>query len=268
MIEQNFATKQLYQVSLKANTDMKFGYRRVVAGEPVLYFDNIEMAQTDEYTQSVAAKGGWGNMPRVLWEDRREITFNLKDGVMNNIGLGLILGAKVVTNESRIATYIPKREGPFPGNRITLSKAPTDKKPIFCYEFENNCLQSKVDVKISNKTLRVVGGSSSKNYIVDYYYQYGGEAVNYLIGQERFNGTFTLEGRFYTKDENEGNEVTNLLIMPKVRIISGVNLRLGEGVEPVVSSFNLTAMPVQNDDQRFVLAEFIKLPDDIDEIEI
>lgn len=90
MIEQNFGTKELYQVALKANSDMNFGYRKITTGEPVLYFDKVDMAQLNEMARAIAAKGGWGNMPHVIWEDRSEMSFSLDDGVMNQIGMGLI----------------------------------------------------------------------------------------------------------------------------------------------------------------------------------
>jgi len=45
---------------------------------------------------------------------------------------------------------------------------------------------------------------TNKEYIVDYYYKYGKEAISYTLQKERFNGLFSLEGKFYSKDENEG----------------------------------------------------------------
>ena len=38
MLDQYFGIKELYEVVLKAKTDMTFGDRQLEAGEPVLYF--------------------------------------------------------------------------------------------------------------------------------------------------------------------------------------------------------------------------------------
>jgi hypothetical protein len=41
MLDQNFGHKDLYGVTLRAKTPMKFGDRYIEADEPVLYFDNL-----------------------------------------------------------------------------------------------------------------------------------------------------------------------------------------------------------------------------------
>jgi hypothetical protein len=58
------------------------------------------------------ARGGWGNMPHVIWDDRSEIEFMLSEGVMSNVGMGILLGAKVLSNNSK-NIYLSRREGPF-----------------------------------------------------------------------------------------------------------------------------------------------------------
>lgn len=70
MLDQYFGIKELYEVVLKAKTPMKFGSRRLEAGEPVLYFENVNMSLLTERNSIVMARGGWSNMPRVIWENR------------------------------------------------------------------------------------------------------------------------------------------------------------------------------------------------------
>ena len=107
-------------------------------------------------------------------------------------------------------------------------------------------------------------GDESKEYLIDYYFQYGKEALIYLIKKERFNGTFLLEGKFYTKDENDGLNSTNILTMPKVRVVSDINLRLGERADPTVSVFNIVAMPDRAEDSENLLMKIVRLDEDID----
>ena len=112
--------------------------------------------------------------------------------------------------------------------------------------------------------MTVPNGDRSKTYFFDYYYRYGKEAITYLIEKERFNGTFSLEGKFYTKDENVGLNTTNILYMPKVRIMSNINLRLGERADPTVAAFNIIAMPQMTEDSRYEVMKIIRLGEDID----
>jgi len=95
--------------------------------------------------------------------------------------------------------------------------------------------------------------------VVDYYYEYRDEALVYAIEKERFNGLFTLEGKFYSKDENEGQNYTNILYMPKVRVVSNINLRLGERADPTVSTFNILGLPETVGDNKNLIMEITRL---------
>ena len=87
----------------------------------------------------------------------------------------------------------------------------------------------------------------------------------YTIYKERFNGLFSLEGKFYSKDENEGYNYTNIIYMPKVRIVSDINLRLGERADPTVSTFNIIGLPDNsNVSKRNMIVEITRLGVDLD----
>ncbi|MBO7535658.1 MAG: hypothetical protein J6T34_00765 [Bacilli bacterium] len=74
-----------------------------------------------------------------------------------------------------------------------------------------------------------------------------------------------MEGKFYSKDENEGMNYTNLIYMPKVRIVSDINLRLGERADPTMSVFNIIAMPENvGGNKKSLILEITRLSEDID----
>ena len=110
----------------------------------------------------------------------------------------------------------------------------------------------------------VENGDINKEYLIDYYFKYGEEALVYYIEKERFNGTFSLEAKFYTKDENDGINTTNIMFMPKVRVVSDINLRLGERADPTVSVFNVIAMPEKTEESREMIMKIVRLGEDID----
>ena len=70
MMDQYFGTKELYEVVLRAKVPMQFGSRYIESEEPILYFENISMAILQEKNNTIMARGGWANMPRVIWEVR------------------------------------------------------------------------------------------------------------------------------------------------------------------------------------------------------
>lgn len=275
MMDQYFGTKELYEVVLKANTPMNFGSRRVEVGEPILYFEKVSIAQLNEQSRPVMARGGWGNMPHVIWEDRSEMTFTLSEGVMSSIGMSILMSAKMVSKEKAKDgnLYIPKREGPFELDDLTMSytldRIPAQDKRIFLFEYEREVPQKKIDMEaeglvIEKNILRYKNGDINKQYLIDYYFKYGEEALVYYIEKERFNGTFSLEAKFYTKDENDGINTTNIMFMPKVRVVSDINLRLGERADPTVSVFNVIAMPEKTEESREMIMKIVRLGEDID----
>ena len=276
MQDNYFGTKELYEVVLKANTEMMFGQRKIEVGEPVLYFENISMAQLNEQSRPIMARGGWGNMPHVIWEDRSEMTFSLTEGVMNSVSMGILMSAKVLGEVikpfvkwaggkgsliSQLTNFYPFE---LENGGFELMETPAASKRMFCFEVAQYVPQRKVDFTLDGKRVIVQNGDADKEYIFDYYYRYGKEVLIYLVEKERFNGTFSLEGKFYTKDENDGLNRTNIIFMPKVRIVSDINLRLGERTDPTVSVFNVIAMPEKTEESKSMLMKITRLGEDID----
>lgn len=267
LVEEYFGTKELYQVALKANAPMNFGFRKIEVGEPVLYFEKVNIALLSEESNPVMARGGWGNMPRVIWEDRSEVNFTLSEGVMSAVGMGILTSARLLEGGTKDVLYVQKKEGPFEldeNNSYRLSYTPSLDKKIFVFSYDRNCIQEKKEFEIQGNKLIVKNGNPLEQYVIDYYFEYGEEALVYLIEKERFNGTFSLEAKFYTKDENDGLNSTNLLTMPKVRVMSNINLRLGERAEPTTSVFNIIALPEKGRMSKTLIMDIVRLGKDID----
>ena len=274
---------------------MQFGSRKVEIGEPVLYFENISIAVLQERSKLVMARGGWENQPRVTWEERSEVMFQMSEGVVSQLSFGILLDAVMTTSEKDKPLLIPIREGPFEIQYLGKDKNNIDQygielqhqpkmlpeKKVFIFEYTRGREQRKIrgefkkmpdrfgDPKIERNCILIhddngsVITDSNKEYVVDYYYEYGEEALIYTISKERFNGLFSLEGKFYSKDENEGTNYTNLICMPKVRIVSDINLRLGERADPAVSTFNIVGLP-ETLGKNSTIVEITRLGTDID----
>ena len=88
--------KNLERVCIKTKNEVAFGERLLEAGEPVIYFDNLQIALLSENVRPIMARGGWHNEPRVIWEDRQETTFAFSNGTINTISFNLLLGANML----------------------------------------------------------------------------------------------------------------------------------------------------------------------------
>ena len=290
-MDQYFGHKELYEVVLRAKNSMQFGTRYIEADEPVLYFDDINMSVITEQNRPVFARGGWENMPRVIWDERSEVQFQMIDGVMSSVGMSILLSANVMSQQDKQPLYIHMKEGPLEPHLgqddkpyLDLKHHPVDAKvkKTFIFDYDRNSIQEKiygkrltvVDPFDANQTIPRLEIYKDKNlstpaennrkYVVDYYYKYEDEALIYSVEKERFNGLFTLEGKFYSKDENEGQNYTNILYMPKVRIVSNINLRLGERADPTVSTFNIIGLPETVGEQKNLIMDITRLNEDID----
>lgn len=279
MIDQYFGVKELYEVVLKAKTPMTFGSRRLEEGEPVLYFENVNISMLTERRTPVMARGGWSNMPRVIWEDSSEVQFSLSEGVMSSISMAILLSSSMIEKQGNNSILVQKREGPFELDSeggFYLQQMPYTNKKVFIYEYERDVAQKKIYGELKEKggfpyiynlhddKARTITADPNKEYIIDYYYEYKDEALIYLIQKERFNGLFTLEGKFYSKDENEGLNYTNLIYMPKVRVVSDISLRLGERADPTTSVFNIIGLPETTDESKNLIVKITRLNQDID----
>lgn len=202
--------------------------------------------------------------------------------------MGILLGANVTASSPDEPILVNKREGPLTVNEdgeLYLSYDPVDSsvKKTFIFDYARNTVQSKVyarritdkvDPFDDTKTLPclqlfedknlTVPVDNSRRFVVDYYYEYRGSALIYTVQKERFNGLFTLEAKFYSKDENEGLNYTNVLYMPKVRVVSNINLRLGERADPTVSTFNIIGLPETVGTYKNLIMDITRLSEDID----
>ena len=283
MLDQYYGHKELYEVVIRARNKMQFGTRDIEEGEPILYFDNVNMSVLSEKSRAIMARGGWGNLPHVVWDDRSEVVFSMTEGVMSSVGMGILLSARVLTNDDK-PILISRREGPQELTSLMIDGQQRygfyiDKKPeiedrkAFVFEFDRKAIQNKVKSYLYEKQTPIgvqyfvyIDDSAdlNKQYVIDYYYKYDSEALHYILSQDRFNGLFSLEGKFYSKDENEGKNYTNILYMPKIRISSNINLRLGERADPTVSTFNIIGLPETVGNYKNLIVEFTRLGEDVE----
>ena len=82
--------KELNSVVIKAYTDTTIGNRHFSAGEPILYFEKIQISELKEDSRIVMARGGWGNYPHVVWEDFNNFGFRLTEGVLSTMSFSIL----------------------------------------------------------------------------------------------------------------------------------------------------------------------------------
>ena len=263
-MDQKFGVKDLENVVIKAVTPFNFGDRSIAAGEPVLYFDKIQLSQIDQSASVVVARGGKGNQSHVIWEKNNDVMFQLTSGVLTEIGFGLLTNARVLNTGINDTLLVPKTEilALDINGQGTLSYLPSNRKPIFCFIYRNKMIQEKLSyTDLTSKVLSFGVAHAGDNILVEYYFEYGDRTTLYILDKNRFTNYFTLEGKIELRGDTDGLTHTMLVNIPKMKIVSNLNLRLGENASPVVSGFSILSIPQRTPYSDSSVIEFVELED-------
>lgn len=267
MEDQFFGMKELYQVVLRAtDKGARIGERVVAPHEPVTYFEHVQVGALTETIRPVAARGGRGNDPLVIWEDRTDVTFKMQAGVLSDIGFGLLINAKFASKPDTLLLHCAETMtiDDFGKCAINNHKA-IEGEPLFCFLYNNKVIQGRItpeEIDYETGIFTFDEQYCNQTVMIDYTYQHETNAQIYVLDRERFAGMFEIEGKFYRKGEEDGINRTTIFRMPQVRIVSGLSIILGEHAIPTVSSFNVVATPKKTNFSSYTVAEFFNLDGD------
>lgn len=264
--QQYYGLKELSSVVIRAFTDIKIGNHFFEKGEPILYFEKLQISELTERTKIVSARGGKGNYPLVVWENFGDLSFALTEGVLSKMSFGMLVNSGVFDYEKNEKTIkVPKREQlEIYNNKVQLMEKPL-KNNLYIYGIDEQGFVTKRlnNYEINNNEIIFQEKIEEKNAVIDYYYEYTNSYTNYNIGNKKIDGLLSLEGKAYFKNENSGLNQTFLFEIPKMKITSNIDIIMGEKASPNVSVFNIIGLPIKENNQ-FIVSKMYLLSDDID----
>lgn len=253
------AMKELYDVFLKATYPIEIGDKRIEEGETIALFDKIQIANINELKDKVSARGGFDNRAQVTWETTREVNINFSQGVFSKTQLALLSNSKMIENKEQSSILIPKRElvESDESGKITFSKVPSS---FFIYD-KNTGEKITNYTKESDTVYNIT--DSYKDVILDYNFTYTNPSEQIIVGKKLIQGYVRLEGKTRFKDDSTGNTYTGLFVIPRLKLMSDLSIRLGTNVNPMVANFSATGYPIGARGNTTVM-ELYFLSDDID----
>ena len=262
-MENEFSLKELYSVKLKATYPIEIGGTQIDEGETICYFDSIQLSGFSEAKSYITAHGGYGDRPYVWWETTKEVNFFLERGIFSKAQFAMMSNSKLYTIQQDQSIRIPQREmtetdeyGIFYSSQIPSTR-------LYVYDAHNG--EQLVFETLENKKYSIsrLPQSAFRELVLDYDYEYqnGGSLIS--VGQRLFKGYLRLEGRTKIKDDVTGHTHTGIIIIPKLKLMSDLSIRLGENANPVVGRFQAKAIPDGERTDQKVL-EMYFLNDDID----
>ena len=217
----------------KGDLPFQLGSRQIEAGEPVLYFDQIQLAHLGEKTTSLVSRGGRGARPLIIWDNPGDVRFQMQAGVLSSVGLALLTNSTVLDFVSNESVLVPKQEiVPTNGQGVAKLRYSCSRlKGFFVLDTIITCSKKKItSFTIEGRDIDLGISNAITNFAVEYYYSYSHPVRLYSLDKDRFSGLFRLEGKFQPKGEIDGITNTILLTIPKVKITSNLNITVGEKI--------------------------------------
>lgn len=249
-MEDNFGIKELYDVQIKAIFPIEIGNKTYEPGESIIRFNKIQVSTLTERKSRRSARGGYGNIRLIDWENTDEVSFILSEGIISKVGLALLSNSILTKSEENNGIVIPysqilesNQEGV-----INTKFQPVNDNTLFIYNKDTG--EKIKPVKIEENHIYI--DENFTNVIVDYTFNYMNKSENYFIGKKLFNGYLKLEGKIRLRDDEDGHIKTGIIEMPKIKIMSDLKLRLGRDVSPYVYQFNIIGVPVGARNDRYV----------------
>lgn len=260
-MENEFSLKELYDVFLKTTYPMEIAGKQFQEGETLCVFDKIQIASFNERKTVITAHGGFEDRDRVFWESTKEIDIDFSQGIFNTLQFALLNNAKLLRTVDNTALRIPIREK-IESNRqkkVVLSYVPCAHTEVFFYNVQTG---EKVDLPFIQERVYEAPATFTE-YLCDYYYDYEDGAQYVMLGNRLINGFLRLEGKTRVKDDITGKTRTGIIEIPKLKLMSGLSMRLGKNANPVVANFKTVAVPIGARENSTVINIFF-LNDDID----
>ncbi len=249
--------KELYEVILKTTFPIEVNGQKVETGEIIARFDKLQIGNFVEDKKFLSADGGYGNAPRVWWEETKEIAVDIYQGIFSKSQLAVISNSYLSVQEAPIV--LSKREIGETNEAGQLELSFEPQQPIFVYK--QNSGEKINTYSCSGQTISI--GLPYTDIIVDYLYQYEGGYQILTIGQALTNGYLSLEGKMRVKDDITGHVKTGIIKIPKLKLMSDLSIRLGKEAMPTVGHLKAVAVPDGRRGNKKVM-EIIFLNDDID----
>ena len=256
MDENMFGLKELYDCVLKATYDIEVGNRKIKAGEPVVVFDSLSLANFDEMKRRASSRGGYGNQTWVTWETTEELNLRFSQGIFSKTILAMLGNSAF---DQGVTVLVPKQEElEIDENlQVQLKYKPQN---IFIYAKDNG--EPIREFEINDKMIVFHNVEQYKDIVVYYDFLYENASVIH-VGRQLFRGYLEMTAKTRLKDDVTGKTVTGIVHMPKVKLMSDFSIRLGNDAPPATGQFMITAYPTGSKGSERVM-EFISLNDDID----
>lgn len=238
-VKMEFSFKELYQVVLKATSNIEIDGKVIQPNETIAAFDKIQLANFRENVDVRTAHGGYRDLDRVWWESPKNIDLTFTQGIFSKIQFALMTNSRLLRKADESSIYINKRvikDADDEGN-VVLDEEPFDY--FFIYD-----MSTGLPVEYTQTgELQINVGLTVKSVLLDYASKYDNNADVLCIGAPLIQNCVYFEGRTRVKEDITGQVKTGILTIPKLKLMSDLSIRIGKDATPVVGTLHAVAIP-------------------------
>lgn len=277
-----YGIREAVDVTFKAivpegQDSVSFGSLTFAPFEPVLIFDTLKTATSEQAVTTVYAQGGRGNPRLIGWDGDKTLTLTMEDALISKEGLAILMNAELVKSKDATPTYEHKTKVFTSG--ITLSEIggtgedknmKTLKLTISGKDITNGgasegmfATSEDLSVGYGKCTVGATTGSEETEVTaytfdkkfdsdatpptsirVDYYVKNtDGSTVSVDIDKGEFKGiNFYVEGDTLFRD-TDGQDHAAQLIYPRVKVQSNMSFSMAGSGDPSTFTFTCDAFP-------------------------
>ena len=264
---ENIGIKELYDITIKTTRPIEFCGRTYDEGEPVVFLERAQFGILNESRIRIFARGGKENRRLIMWETTQPIQMQIQQGVISKENLSILTNNYLVEETTDLIPFHKSFSAPlYTGQEhliIPLPKYTNSNTKFFVYTEDgervpNKYLSLGLDEELSDVEQNIVyynelwiqpkdnenniDYTKINSFIIDSYITKPVKVLN--IGKDALRGYFRLEARTRVKDDIDGIEKTGIFVIPKMRIMSDLSIRLGDSITPFVYGFNFEGEPV------------------------
>lgn len=234
--------KDLEEVVIKTTSNIEVNNKIIKANETIAAFDKIQIAAFTENTSSITAHGGYGDRDKVWWDSVKNLQLIFTQGIFSEQQLSVMTNSKLLDFEEPTAIYLNERKiiESDESGKVILDEDVYDY--VFFYDIKTG---NRYDDFTYENPRIFEGFKPYTEYLIDYCKRYNDKTLRVInFGSQLTNGFLTLQGKTRVKDDITGLVRTAIITIPKLKLMTGLSMKLGKNAIPVVGQFNSIACPV------------------------
>lgn len=229
-----YGIREFYDVIFTADYDIKMGDKTIPAGDILMAFPEVPKVQLQELRSKIDAEGGQGNRSRVSWDETRGLLINFSQGIVSKRQMAFLANSKPQAIEEIL---VPELEALYSDEFGIATLKHTPVQSVIAYSED----KEKEIFIVENRT---VEGLEPNTYYNFHYNRQVNDVSTLKIGNRWITGYLHMTAKAKMKDKQTGKIQTLFIDLPKVQLLSDLNVMLGSSNDVASMNFSMIAHPV------------------------